>query len=61
MPVKPRKNETESQFMSRCIPKEIAAGHPQDQAVAICYTYWRDKKDMMEEEPPKKPHKRSKK
>jgi hypothetical protein len=60
MPVKPRENETESQFMSRCVPKEIEAGHEQQQAVAICYTYWRDKKGAYMEEP-KKPRKKPRK
>jgi hypothetical protein len=44
MPVKPRKNESESEFISRCVGVEIAAGHPQNQAVAICYSKWKEHK-----------------
>jgi len=42
--VKPIAGETEDEFMTRCIPvvyKEV--GGNTDQAVAICYSYWRDK------------------
>jgi hypothetical protein len=46
--------------MSRCVPKEVEAGHEQQQAVAICYTYWRDKKGAYMEEP-KKPRKKPRK
>src|SRR5262245_52037029 len=44
MPMKPRKGESQSDFMSRCVPEAIGTGEskrPQDQAVAICYDYWR--------------------
>lgn len=40
---KPRKNETENDFMKRCVPALISEGKEQDQAVAICYSYWKDK------------------
>lgn len=45
MPVNPRKNEREEEFISRCIGEEISAGYEQSQAAAICYSYWR--KDKM--------------
>jgi hypothetical protein len=41
---KPRKNETEANFMKRCVPKLIEEGREQDQAVAICLTMWSDGK-----------------
>lgn len=40
MPVNPGPDEKESDFISRCIAHEIDKGHPQDQAAAICYSYW---------------------
>ena len=40
MPVNIKKGETESEFISRCIGEEIGAGKEQDQAAAICYSYW---------------------
>ena len=45
MPVNPNKGEREEDFISRCISEEISGGYPQDQAAAICYSYWR--KDKM--------------
>ncbi len=39
----PKSGESKEDFLSRCIPVEINAGHPQDQAVAICERYWADK------------------
>lgn len=42
MPVPtPDGGETESQFMSRCVPELMDAGHEQDQSVAICLKQWR--------------------
>lgn len=57
MPVKPRKGESQNDFMGRCVPLEVDAGHPQNQAVAICMSKWRDKKsaDEMYPEDNKKP------
>lgn len=40
---KPRKNETEQQFMKRCVPALIKEGKAQDQAVAVCLTMWSNK------------------
>ena len=45
MPINIKKNESESDFVSRCIGEEIGAGKEQDVAAAICYSYWR--KDKM--------------
>ncbi|HEY2245698.1 MAG TPA: phage major capsid protein [Xanthobacteraceae bacterium] len=47
MPMTPHKDETQSEFMSRCVPEMIGTGddkRPQEQAVAACYTIWRDSK-----------------
>ena len=40
--VTPRAGETEDEFISRCIPVVIGEGKDQDQAAAICYSYWRE-------------------
>ncbi len=45
MPINIRQGETEEQFISRCIGTEIGSGKEQEQAAAICYSYWR--KDKM--------------
>lgn len=45
MPVNVNKGESENEFISRCISEEVGAGKDQDQAVAICYSYW-DKENM---------------
>ena len=45
MPVEIKKGESENDFISRCIGEEIGAGYEQEQAAAICYSYWR--KDKM--------------
>jgi len=44
MPINPSKGEREDDFISRCIETEISAGIPQDQAIAICYSTWREDK-----------------
>ena len=48
--VKPSGNETESEFIGRCIPTLIDEGYEQDQAVAICYNYWQDGFQSVEED-----------
>jgi len=52
MPVPPpKKDETQSEFMSRCVPAEIGTGpdkRPQDQAVAMCLSQWRRAKGIPE-------------
>jgi HK97 family phage prohead protease len=60
MPMKPHKGESESEFMSRCVPEMIGSGEnkrPQEQAVAICIDLWknRDKTDKQAEAPPPDP------
>lgn len=45
MPVKPNANETQEEFISRCIGEEVSAGYDTPQAAAICYSYW-DKEKM---------------
>ena len=42
MPMKPGKGESQSEFMSRCVPEMMGDGkRPNDQAVAACMTMWR--------------------
>jgi HK97 family phage prohead protease len=46
MPMTPHKDETQSEFMARCVPETIGTGadkRPQEQAVAICLDIWRNK------------------
>ena len=38
--VKPTPGEPEGEFISRCIPVVKGEGYPDDQAAAICYSYW---------------------
>lgn len=38
--VEPKDNESESEFMSRCISIEMDNGYEQDQAIAMCSTKW---------------------
>ena len=38
--VKPRAGESESDFMSRCMPVVLGEGKPEDQAAAICYSMY---------------------
>lgn len=42
----PNEGESESDFVSRCIPIVIEDGsaEDQDQAVAMCYSYWEQAK-----------------
>lgn len=49
MPVEPRKNESKEEFVQRCIGEEIGRGHEQSQAVAICYSKWRERKEYTKE------------
>jgi HK97 family phage prohead protease len=53
--MKPHKGESQSDFMSRCVPEVIGTGdskRPQEQAVAICYSYWRDKDKQFDDMTP---------
>jgi hypothetical protein len=46
MPIKINKGENEMDFISRCIGEEVGAGKEQDQAAAICYSYWRKENNL---------------
>jgi hypothetical protein len=48
MPIKPESNETEQDFISRCMSDEKDAFPEQDQRLAVCYSYW-DKEGMSSE------------
>jgi hypothetical protein len=41
--VEPKSDETEEEFIGRCISIEVANGYPQDQAAAMCYVKWSEK------------------
>src|SRR5262245_66057803 len=42
MPIKPGKDESQSDWMGRCVPEMMAGGkREQDQAVAACAQMWR--------------------
>ena len=49
MPVEPRKNESKEEFIQRCVAEEIRSGYENTQAVAICYSKWRDSKEYTKE------------
>lgn len=44
--VEPNANESESEFVTRCIPILINEGKDSEQAVAICYSMYQDKTKM---------------
>ncbi len=50
MPVKIKPNEKEQDFISRCIGEEVSGGYEQEQAAAICYSYWRKGQNMSSQE-----------
>jgi hypothetical protein len=50
MPIEINKGETEDQFVSRCIGEEVSSGKENDQAVAICYSKWREEHKMSSQE-----------
>ena len=41
--VTPSAGETEDDFLGRCIPTLLGEGYDQEQAAAICYSYWRER------------------
>ena len=43
MPVNIKPGEDKSSFISRCISIEVKSGKRQDQAAAICYSYWKNR------------------
>jgi hypothetical protein len=42
MPINPRDSETQDEFISRCVSEEVSSGMEQTQAVAVCYSKWKD-------------------
>lgn len=42
MPINKRKGESKSEYIARCIEKEMENGYPEDKASAICYSQWED-------------------
>ena len=48
--VQPLPTESEDEFISRCIPTVIGEGYDQDQASAICYSYWEEGFEQAEAE-----------
>jgi hypothetical protein len=44
--VKPSAGEDKDTFIQRCIPSLINEGKDQDQAIAICYSYWDNKENF---------------
>jgi hypothetical protein len=46
MPIpKPRANEQQGKFISRCVAFLVGEGRPQNQAAAICHEQWRGKEE----------------
>jgi hypothetical protein len=48
--IEPKANESEEEFVARCIPEEINNGMDQDQAVAVCYNKYKEKNTKMEKQ-----------
>lgn len=44
--VEPNANESEDEFISRCVPVLINEGKDMEQAVAVCYSYWEQKQSF---------------
>lgn len=40
----PKKNESQSDYVSRCVPQVVGEGRTQDQAVGKCYGMYKSKK-----------------
>jgi len=45
---KPEENETQEEFIGRCIPIMIDEGKPEDQAAAICHSLWENRNKTTE-------------
>ncbi len=43
----PNPGETRDDFLSRCIPEVIAEGKPQDQAIAVCQSFFENKTSIL--------------
>lgn len=50
MPIEIKKGEKETDFIPRCVSEEVSSGKDGDQAVAICYSYWREQHNMSVQE-----------
>jgi hypothetical protein len=46
----PNKGESEKEYIPRCISVLIKEGRPQDQAVAICHSMWKEHQSKSIEE-----------
>ena len=44
--VTPSAGETEDEFIGRCIPVVRGEGYDEDQSIAICYSYWRERMEI---------------
>jgi HK97 family phage major capsid protein/HK97 family phage prohead protease len=57
MAIKPGKGESQSDWMSRCVPDMMGTHggtkRPQEQAVAACFQMWRDKDKKKQVDPPR--------
>jgi hypothetical protein len=49
--VEPRAGESEDDFIGRCVPAVMDEGKDQDQALAICYTYYEGKQAFFDDYP----------
>ena len=45
MPIDPKPNESQNDFMARCIRTEVNAGKGEKQAVAICIQAYQNRKN----------------
>jgi len=60
MPMTPGENESQSEFMARCVPEMMGSDgdeRPQEQAVAACMSMWRDAQDDDEKDDEPEPEK----
>ena len=44
--IEPNSNESQDEFVSRCISVEVGNGYEQEQAAAMCYAKWDEKKSV---------------
>lgn len=42
MPIKKRSNEKQPEFIQRCISIEVGNGMDAEQAIVVCYGYWKE-------------------
>ena len=47
--IEPKAGETQSEFLSRCIPAMIDEGKEQDQAIAMCISMYENKNSAQEQ------------